>query len=344
MPTTIKDIARHAGVSHTTVSRALNHNPLISDQTTKRIQEIATELGYYPSAAARSLKTNRSRALGVIVSHISDPYFSEVLQGIDDVAQENGYSLFIASAQHDPVRENSIVQTMREHRVDGVILCSPNFTTEQSNQLNSYNIPIVALNNQSSEGYRFAIYHDDVDGSRQICQHLISLGHHKISYLGNAMAGRTTQERLAGFKGAMEEADLPVRSEYIHQVSGNNPEQGLEGAEYYINLPERPTAVICYNDLVAIGVLKGLHQRGLRVPEDMSVTGFDNIMYSDYTRPPLTTIDQPKRFLGAEAARLMFTQLNIDSSSLLNETRIKRLQGLLFIRQSTGSPAKEVNS
>jgi len=341
MPTTIKDIARHAGVSHTTVSRALNHSPLISARTTERIQEIASKLSYHPSVAARSLKTNRSQALGVIVSHIADPYFSEILQGIDDVAQENGYSLFIASAQHDQVRENSIVQTMREHRVDGVILCSPHFTAEQSNQLNSYNIPIVALNNQASESYRFAIYHDDVDGSRQACQHLIGLGHNKIAYLGNATSGRTTQERLEGFIQAMKEAGLPVLPEYIHQVSGNNPEQGLEGVEYFLGLPERPTALICYNDLMAIGVLKGLHKAGVRVPEDISVTGFDNIMYSNYIQPPLTTIDQPKRFLGAEAAKLMFAQLSTDTNSLLKETTEKRLTGMLIIRQSTAPPVTE---
>jgi LacI family transcriptional regulator/LacI family repressor for deo operon, udp, cdd, tsx, nupC, and nupG len=342
MPTTIKDIARHAGVSHTTVSRALNHSLLISPQTTERIQEIAIELGYHPSVAARSLKTNRSQALGVIVSHIADPYFSEVLQGIDDVAQENSYSLFIASAQQDPVRENSIVQTMREHRVDGVILCSPNFTAEQSNQLNSYNIPIVALNNQASEVYRFAIYHDDVDGSRQVCQHLIGLGHNKIAYLGNVASGRTTQERLEGFIQSMKGADLPIRAEYIHQVSGNSAEQGLQGVDYFLSLPNRPTALICYNDLMALGALKGLHRAGLRVPEDMSVTGFDNIMYSDYTQPPLTTIDQPKRFLGAEAARMMFSQLSSDAVSPLRETRIKRLKGMLIIRQSTSPPIKKI--
>jgi DNA-binding LacI/PurR family transcriptional regulator len=338
MPTTIKDIAKQAGVSHATVSRALNHSPLISVQTTERIQKIALELGYHPSVAARSLKTNRSQALGVIVSHIADPYFSEILQGIDDVAQENGYSLFIASAQHDPIRENSIVQTMREHRVDGVILCSPNFTAEQTSQLNSYDIPIVALNNQAAEGYRFAIYHDDVDGSSQACQHLIALGHKNIAYLGNFTAGRTNQERLEGFKQAMAEAGLPVRIELIHHASGNSPEQGLEGVEDYLSLGEKPTAVICYNDLIAIGVLKGLHKAGLRVPEDISVTGFDNIMYSDYTRPPLTTIDQPKRFLGAEAARLMFAQLGMDGNSMVKETNIKRLKGRLIIRQSTAPP------
>ncbi len=341
MPTTIKDIARHAGVSHATVSRALNHSPLISSQTTERIQEIASQLGYRPSVAARSLKTNRSQVLGVIVSHIADPYFSEILQGIDDVAQENGYSLFIASAQNDPLRENSIVHTMREHRVDGVILCSPNFAAEHSNQLNSYNIPIVALNNQAPEDYRFAIYHDDVDGSKQACRHLISLGHRKIAYLGNVAAGRTNQERLEGFTKAMQEAGLHVKPEFIHQVSGNSAEKGVEAVEYFVGLRQKPTALICYNDLMAIGVLKGLYRTDFRVPEDMSVTGFDNISYSDFTQPPLTTIDQPKRFLGAEAARMMFTQLSSNANSSLNDPYIKRLKGMLIIRQSTAAPRKE---
>lgn len=341
MPTTIKDIAKLARVSHTTVSRALHHSPLISPGTTERIQEIASELGYNPSVAARSLKTNRSQALGVIVSHISDPYFSEILQGIDDVAQEYGYSLFIASAQHDPKRENAIVQTMREHRVDGVILCSPHFTSEQSQQLHSYNIPIVAINNQSSDEYRFAIYHDDVDGSKQASLHLISLGHTRIAYLGDSTSGRTTQERLVGFRQAMKEAGLPVQQEYVHQVPGNSAIQGLEGSEYFLGLPVRPTAVICYNDMLAVGVLMGIQQAGLNVPEDISVTGFDNILYSNYTHPPLTTIDQPKRFLGAEAARMMLDQLKSFTKIPAGENRVRRLKGMLLIRQSTAPPRSD---
>jgi LacI family transcriptional regulator/LacI family repressor for deo operon, udp, cdd, tsx, nupC, and nupG len=341
MPTTIKDIARQAGVSHTTVSRALNHSPLISLQTTERIQQIASQLGYHPSVAARSLKTNRSQVLGVIVSHIADPYFSEVIQGIDDVAQEHGYSLFIASAQNEPLREHAIIQAMREHRVDGVILCSPNFAIEQSNQLNSYNIPIVALNNQSAEDYRFAIYHDDVDGSKQACQHLIDLGHTRIAFLGNLASGRTGEERLAGFYQGMQDAGIPICAEYILQVSGNGAEQGLEAVDYFINLPVRPTALICYNDLMAMGVLKGLRRAGLRVPRDISVTGFDNILYSDLTEPPLTTIDQPKRFLGGEAARMIFPLINSNASPSRPELMGKRLKGMLIIRRTTASPGKE---
>jgi DNA-binding LacI/PurR family transcriptional regulator len=335
MAATIKDIAKQAGVSHATVSRALHHNPLISEETTQRIKKIALELNYHPSFAARSLKTNRSQALGVIVSHIDDPYFSEVLQGIDDISQMNGYSLFIAASQQDPVRERAIVHTMREHRVDGVILCSPRFTREQSDQLHSYEIPIVAINNQAVDDYPYSIYHDDVDGARQVCEHLIRLGHNGIAYLGDATSGRTTKERLAGVKQAMDKAGLFIGSEHIHLVPGNSSRQGFEAVEYFLSLDRRPTALICYNDMMAVGVLKGFRQVGLRVPEDISVTGFDNITVSDYTDPPLTTIDQPKRFLGAEAARMMLDQLNNKTTSTGNSSNVKRLQGTLLIRLST---------
>lgn len=338
MPASIKDIAKIAGVSHTTVSRALHDNPLISEQTKDHIKKIATEIGYQPSVAARSLKTNRSQALGVIVSHIADPFFSEILQGIDDIAQDNGYSLFIAAAQNNPDRERAIIQSMREHRVDGVILCSPQLTSEQSSQLQSYNIPIVAINNQGSNDYTYSISHDDVDGSRQACEHLIGLGHARIAYLGDHLSGRTTRERLAGFQQVMEKHALSIPHEYIYEVAGNSALQGFEAVDYFLSLDDRPTAIICYNDMMAAGVLKGLHLAGLHVPVDLSVTGFDNILYSDYTEPPLTTIDQPKRFLGAEAAKMMVKRLNTTSATTANAGESKKLKGMLLIRQSTAPP------
>ncbi len=338
MPTTIKDIAKKAGVSHATVSRALHNSPLISDSTTKRIKKIAAELQYHPSFAARSLKTNRSQALGVIVSHIDDPFFSEILQGIDDVAQASGYSLFIAASQHDPARENTIVQTMREHRVDGVILCSPRLSSNQSSQLHSYNIPIVAVNNQAAEDYQYSIYHDDVDGGRQICEHMLGLGHRRIAYLGDASSGRTTKERLAGIRFAMKQARVPLEEEYIHHMAGNSVEHGYAAVDYFMDLTIRPTAIICYNDMMAVGLLKGLREAGMRLPEDISVSGFDNILVSGYTHPPLTTIDQPKRFLGAEAARMMLELLNADDGANQGEGKIIRLKGMLLIRQSTAAP------
>jgi DNA-binding LacI/PurR family transcriptional regulator len=348
MPVTIKDIAKQAEVSHSTVSRALNGSPLIARTTVERIRQTALELGYLPSAAARSLKTNRSQALGVILSSVEDPFFSEILQGIEEVAQESGYSLFMAASQHDPEREQTIVQAMSEHRVDGVIICSASFKAEQRRQFLTYGVPIVVVNNQAAEDYRYSIYHDDVDGSRQVTRHLLDLGHRRIAYLGNSSSGRTTLDRLAGFQQEMETAGLSVPPEYIHEVFGGEPEDGLNGLEYFLSLTDRPSALVCYNDMMAIGVLKGLRQAGIQVPKEFSVTGFDNIVFSAFTNPPLTTFDQPKRFIGAEAARLVLELLNTshheDMSEPQNGTgiplkpKVRMLKGRLLIRETTAPP------
>ena len=333
MAVTIKDIARRAGVSHATVSRALHGSPLISVATSQRIRQIAAELGYQPSVAARSLKTNRSQVLGVIVSHIADPFFSEILQGIDEVAQQVGYSLFIAASQHSLERERAIVKTMREHRVDGVIICSTPFSAEQSQLLASYKTPLVVINNQSAEDYRYSIYHDDLDGSQQVTQHLLDLGHKRIAYLGSSFSGRTNDQRLSGYKERMQAAGLSVPEGFVHGVQANNPETGRAAVDHFLALPERPTAVFCFNDMLATGVLRGLRRAGLRVPEDCSVAGFDNITFSAYTNPPLTTFNQPKHEIGIQAARLLLELLGPEGESHLRTVRA--LRGQLLVREST---------
>jgi DNA-binding LacI/PurR family transcriptional regulator len=337
MPVTIKDVARKAGVAHTTVSRALRGSSLISTATTQRIRMIATEMGYHPSAAARTLKTNRSQALGVIIRDVDDPFFSEILQGIEAVAQASGYSLFMAASQQDHAHEQAIVQDMVERRVDGIVICSTPVSTEQSRQLASFGVPIVMVNNQAAEEYRYSIYHDDIDGSRQVTRHLIQLGHRKIAYLGNANAGRSTLDRQAGFQQELDSSGIAVPSTYIHQVPGGSPENGLAGLEHFLDLPVRPTALICYNDMMAIGVLQALRSARVIVPEQMSITGFDNIIFSAYTNPPLTTFDQPKRFIGAEAARLVLGLLNGSEESA--SPKIQTLKGSLLVRGSTARPA-----
>jgi DNA-binding LacI/PurR family transcriptional regulator len=337
--TTIKDIARYTGVSHSTVSRALRGSALISDATALRIRQAALELGYLPSVAARSLKTNRSQVLGVVVSSLADPFFSEIVQGVEDALQESGYRLFVAVSERDPRREQKIVQAMMEHRVDGVIICSTSFSTEQGRQLSEYGLPIVVINNQAAEDYRYSIYHDDLDGSRQVTRHLIDLGHQRIAYLGNSSSGRTSQDRLNGFQLEMDTAGLPVLEGCIHLEAGGEPEHGLAASYHFLNLPCDPTALVCFNDMMAIGLLKGLQQAGVRVPEEMSITGFDNIVFSAYTRPSLTTFDQPKRFIGAEAARLLLglLQLPLDCQNQ-PESKIRLLRGRLLVRTSTASP------
>ena len=337
MPITIKDIAKQAGVSHATVSRALRNSSLISVETTDRIRQIALEVGYQPSAAARSLKTNRSQVLGVIVSSIADPFFSEILFGIEECAQEGGYSLFIAASQNDPSRERKIVQTMMEQRTEGVIICSSSFGSEQGRQLLAYGFPIVVVNHQGAENFNFSIYHDDIDGSRQITRHLIDLGHEHIAYLGNSLSGRTTQDRLTGFQTEMENAGLTIPAEFIYHVNGGEPKFGLEALEYFLQMKDRPTAIVCFNDMLAIGVLKGCSQKGIRVPEELSVTGFDNITYSAFTTPALTTLDQPKRSIGVEAAQLLLDLLNANNRKSPESAKIKVLKGKLLVRNSTAA-------
>ena len=338
MIATIKDVAKRAGVSHSTVSRALNDNPLISPLTAQRVRQAALELGYHPSAAARSLKTNQTQALGVVVSNIDDPFFSEILQGIEEVAQNQGYSLFISASQRDTARERTIVQVMREHRLDAVIICSTSFSASQSRQLLDQGIPIVVINNQAAEEYRYSIFHDDVDGCRQVTRHLIELGHCRIAYLGNRLSGRTTLDRLAGFQQEMDAHNLPVLEEYIYQVDGSEPQNGFAGAGYFLGLQEPPTALVCYNDTLAIGALQRLQQAGVRVPEQCSVTGFDNIVFSAFTNPPLTTLDQPKHFIGAEAARLVLSLLTPAGRSTTSKMQSLILKGALLVRQSSAPP------
>ena len=341
MTTTIKDIAKRTGVSHSTVSRALRGDPLISFETASRIRQAAAEMAYLPSAAARSLKTNRSQVLGVIVSSIDDPFFSEIVFGIEEAAQEAGYRLFIAASQHDPAREQKIVQAMMEHRTDGVIICSSSFSSDQGRQLLEYGFPIVVVNHQGAENFHYSIFHDDVDGSRQITRHLIELGHRRIAYLGNSLSGRTTLDRLTGFKAEMQSAGLTVPPEYIHHVAGNGPQFGMDGSKYLLYLEQPPTAIVCFNDMLAIGALKGCRQTGLNVPDDLSITGFDNITFSAYTHPPLTTFDQPKQSIGTEAARLLLGLLHSSPDGKVFQPKEIILKGKLLVRNSTAAPLTE---
>jgi DNA-binding LacI/PurR family transcriptional regulator len=338
MAITIKDIARKTGVSHSTVSRALGGNTLISEATTSRIRKVAREMGYQPSAAARSLKTNQTKVVGVIVNSIDDPFFSEILFGIEDVAQRAGYSLFIASSQYDPYREQNIVQTMLEQRTDGVIICSSSFSADKGRQLSANGFPVVVVNYKANENFNYSIYHDDVDGSQQLTRHLLELGHTKIAYLGNAKSGRTSLDRLNGFQYEMHKAGFKIPLEYIYEVEGSEPELGVQGLNHFLNCSERPTAIMCFNDMLAIGLLHACQQSGIRVPDDLSVTGFDNITFSAYTTPPLTTLDQPKYSIGNEAAQLLLELLATKMDNLNSTHKEKVLKGKLLVRDSTANP------
>ena len=338
MAVTIKDIAKRAGVSHSTVSRALSENPSIPKTTADRIKKIAADLGYVPSAVARGLKTSRSNALGVIVSRIDDPFFSKILQGVEDVLQEAGYSLFIAASNRDPIREKNIVQSMRERRVDGIIVCTTQFGDEHRSQLEHYGVPTIAIGNREVIDYRWLVYHDDFYGSAQVAKYLLELGHQKIAYLGNARAERTNLGRLNNFRSELNTAGLSLRDNYIFHCPNGQPEGGEVGAKYCVDQDDPPTAIFCFNDMLAIGAIKALREAGLQVPKDCSVVGFDGIPFAAYTCPPLTTFEQPKYQLGFEAAQMMFKLLQSNTDEMPGKTLM--LRGGLIIRETTAPPPR----
>lgn len=340
MNITIKDIARAAGVSHPTVSRALNDHPAISKATSERIKKLAAEMGYIPNAAARGLKTNRTKALGVIISQIDDPFWSEVLNGVDSVLHPAGYSLFIAATHREKEREKQVVQAMMQRGVDGVILLAPQFGADQSHIFWTYGFPMAMVNNEGAAECEYIIYNDDDYGIRLILKHLIELGHKKIAYLGNKMGGLTNTNRQAGFIEELKSAGLEVRQEFIYQASAGNPFGGREGALYFMGLAEKPTAIVCYSDYVAVGVYNVLVEKKLHIPRDISVTGFDNINIAAYLTPPLTTLHQFKYELGVGAAKMMLEVLekrHLKTEQTQKQQKVS-IKGTLFIRSSTAPP------
>jgi DNA-binding LacI/PurR family transcriptional regulator len=336
---TIKDIARSAGVSHPTVSRALHDDPLVAAETAARIHRIAAELGYVPSATARSLKTNRSRVLGVIVNRISDPFYSEVLDGIQDVLHAAGYSLFLASSNHNLDRGKAIARAMAERRVDGLIVCSMFVSTSVRMELSAFGAPLVVVHNRDTDTGGHAIYHDDRYGSRQMTRHLIDLGHKRIAFVGNARGGRETEDRLTGFSEEMHDAGLSVPPEYVVHAPTGQLTSAPQAVQPLLDSPLQPTALVCFNDMIAIGAMQRLQQAGWSVPADCSVVGFDNISFSNFVTPPLTTFNQPKYLLGEEAAHMMLQLLTAKARKESTESpNIVTMRGEILVRASTAPP------
>lgn len=331
MSVTIKDIAKIAEVSHTTVSRALRQHPALPQSTITRIRKIADELGYVPSAAAQSLKTNRSRLVGVMVHRIADPFFAEVLDGIQDVLQREDYNLFLVSPGKNLEYEAAAIEALIKQRIEGIIICSTSINETDLNRLEEAGIPSVVAHNPTLDTRDFAIYHDDFYGGTVMVNHLIELGHEDIAFIGHAQGGRVSQERQNGYETALLQAGIPVREAYIVQAENDDFEGGFHAALQLMDY--KPTAIFCYNDLIAIGALQALQQANLHVPNDCSVAGFDNIALSGFVRPAITTFDQPKYQLGVEAATMLLSRLDtVDQTE-----EILLLRGNIVIRDSTAA-------
>lgn len=331
MRVSIKDVARVAGVSHSTVSRALAGSPLIPEKTRRRIERVAQKLGYTPNAIARGLVTQHTRAVGVIVTSIADPFVAEIVHGIEQVAGDKGYRVVLGMSHNDPDREVNAVKALREWRVDAVIVASSRVGALYQPLLKDIGAPIVLINNQNQQKSRMihSVIVDDVRGGELATQHLLALGHRVIGHVRGPAGYRAAQNRLAGYRRALHRAGMAYDRALVCQGDGR-----VSGGGQIVQLLEHrplPTAVFCYNDMTAIGALRALKQRGVRVPQDISLVGFDNIVFATYVDPSLTTIAQPMFEMG-QAAMHMALRLMHDPRATVEDIVI---QGTLIVREST---------
>ena len=338
MPTSIKDIARIAGVSHSTVSRALRDSPLIPAETAARIKKIAEELGYRASAVARSLVTRKTEAIGVVVTSIADPFNGEVVAGIEAVANEHGYSVILATSQADPQREMAVARSFHERRVDGIVVASSRVGALYLPTLSEMEVPVVLLNNQHPSEFVRSVSIDNLDGARQVADHLIALGHTEIAYIGDESGLESDSERLRGLTDALTHAGLNLRPEFVVRADGK-PEGARRKALELLALNPRPTAIFCYNDMSALGVLNATNMRKMRVPEDLSINGFDDLFFAALMQPALTTVRQPMRELGRSAMQLL-----VDLLSGSEPEKTQLVKGELVVRQSTAPPPARYQS
>ncbi len=333
MAVTIKDIARAAGVSHSTVSRALKGDPRISQATTERIRRLAEEMGYRPSAVAQSLVTRQTRTIGLVVTFISDPFIDRIVDGIEDQAAQAGYSVFLSASHADPERELTVVETFHRRRVDGVIVLASRVGHLYGERLDELGVPIVLINSQAEGEYLYSVSADDRQGARLVVQHLVELGHRRIGYIGCTFRPPSSRRRWAGYRDALEEAGLPYNPDLVvvpdtHQ----DVESGRLGLKAL--LEQGVTAVFCYNDRTAIGTMLEARKHGLHVPRSLSVAGFDNIDASWYVTPTLTTVHQPRLEMGRRAAQML---LDLLAGQPVSDALFPCE---LIVRESTAPPAE----
>ncbi len=307
MPVSLKDLAARTGVSVSTASRALANHPRISAATRARVQRAAAELGYTPSAIARSLVKQETRTLGVVTTDVSDPYAAEVVKAVEDAAGAAGYQLLLATSHGQPQREIAAVQMLRERRVDGIIVISSRGGRLYEPLMPLLEVPLVMVNSRRPGSPAHSVLGDSRQGARLATEHLLALGHRRIAFVGGPRQGQSAWRRLRGYVEALHAAGLRPNPALVLPGEGHT-EDGRRAVRRLLAAEMPATALLCYNDLTAFGVLAEAWAAGVGVPDDLSVVGFDSLPFSELTTPPLTTVEQPRRALGERAVELVLRQ------------------------------------
>jgi LacI family transcriptional regulator len=307
---TIVDVAREAGVSTMTVSRVINDRDDVSTTTRQRVLDAVERLGYRPSGIARGLATRHTGTLGLVVPDIANPFFAEVARGVEQVAYARGYNVFLCNTDEDPFRELDVLGSLEEKRVDGIVLCSSRLTGEDLQMVVGAYPAVVLVNRRASwPGQQVsAVLVDDVMGGHLAVAHLLDRGHRMIGFLSGPAGSHSGQERLAGYVAEMASVGLAPEQGWV-EPGAPTAEQGCAAALRLLRSHPELTALICYNDLVAVGVLRACRELGRRVPGDLALVGFDDIPAAALVTPALTTCRIPRHELGAKAMGLLLDQI-----------------------------------
>ncbi|WP_367998811.1 MULTISPECIES: ribose operon transcriptional repressor RbsR [Pantoea] len=312
---TMKDVARLAGVSTSTVSHVINNNRFVSEQVREKVEQAIRSLNYAPSALARSLKINQTRTIGMLLTASNNPFYSEVVRGVENSCYERGYSLILCNTEGDEERMNRSLETLLQKRVDGLLIMCTETHLPSADILNRYpSIPMVMMDWAPFEGRGDIIQDNALLGGEMATQHLIDRGYRRIACIAGPLDKTPARLRLDGFQKAMSNSGLPVLPGYV--VDGDFEFQGgFNAMNQLLTLDPLPEAVFTSNDAMAVGVYHALFQAGLRVPQDIAVMGYDNIELARYLTPPLSTVHQPKDELGELAIDTLIHRMSDPDAS-----------------------------
>jgi len=334
-PPDIRTVAALAKVSIATVSRTINGSPAVSERLAKRVWQAIEQLNYFPNTHARSLVSGHSRILGILVENITNPFFPELIQSFEEIAVAHGYEILVSSTNSDPAVLTTCVRRMLERKVEGVAVLTFGEEEPVLDQLVNRGIPMVLAEFRPDDPKISTILLDYSTGIRAAISHLAELGHRHIGFLTGPHKLHSAITRENDFRTAMDAAGLPVQNNWIvecdHTLKG-----GVAGFMRLQKESSRPTAIVCSNDMTAIGVLRAAYMEGLRVPEDLSVVGLDDILFAEFTLPPLTTI----RLSRTDLARASFEALRQQAEDP-NNPKMQReflVSTSLVVRGSTAAP------
>ncbi|NND84385.1 MAG: LacI family DNA-binding transcriptional regulator [Acidimicrobiia bacterium] len=350
---TLRDVAEEAGVHISTASRALNPETrsIVNEETAKKVSEAASKLGYRPHPFARGLRTNRTNTIGMVVPDLMNPLFPPIFRGAEAVLAEAGYSVLVANGDNNADTERAVTTTLLERRVDGLILATARRSGTMLDEFLKAEIPIVLVNrlrSQAPSGHDWpdgadptnvaGVTTDDHDGIGQVVKHLASLGHRRIAHVAGPSTLLTSMKRREAYEAWLRIEGLEFDPSLVVEAERFQVDPGAEACQRLLDSGAEFTAIVAANDLIAIGCLDVLRRAGRSVPGDVSVTGYNDMLFMDRINPPLTTVGLPNFEMGSMAARMLLDQLGRDDTKDTKPVSAVSLAPTLVVRESTAPP------